>query len=233
MFSSLVFLSLGLTFTALVFGVASNLILIALPLIFAPEIRHYLEKLGRFPFIGFTTLTETQKTQKFIRDLADGLEELATTRTGATVIIQRRTGIGETTETGVYLNAAFSSKLLANLFFKNSPLHDGAVIIRNRKIMYAGCLLPISGEVKLDKKFGTRHRSALSITRDTDVVAIIVSEQRGELTLAENSKWYTAISKQELIERLNKLLIPKLSTHPFPTKLIHRPEIVPAALPEN
>ncbi len=203
---SFIFLLAGLTFTALVFGITSNLILISLPLIFAPEIRHYLEKLGRFEFLRVPSVTEKQKNREFIRNLVDAAEELAEEKIGATIVLRRKTGLAQTVETGIFLDSEFSSKLLTAIFQKYSPLHDGAVVIKNRRILAATCLLPISGEIKLDKKFGTRHRSGLAITKDTDAVVIIVSEQRGEITLAENNKWHNAISKIELMELLNKLL---------------------------
>lgn len=204
--ASFIFYALGFIMTALVFGVASNLILISLPLIFAPEIRHYLEKLGRFSFLRLPRITHSQKQSIFIRHLLDAVYELAERRIGGTVVIARRTGLGGTIETGTILDARFSSKLLQNLFFPKSPLHDGAVIVHDDRILAAGCLLPISGSVKLDPPFGTRHKSGLAITMDTDAVVLIVSEQRGEVTLAENGKLDVAIDRARLNERLKKML---------------------------
>lgn len=203
---SVVFFWAGLVVTALVFGIISNLVLISLPLIFAPEIRHYLEKIGRFSFLKFPKITERQKREQFSTLLVDAVYELAERHVGATIVIERRTGLGETIETGVVLNAKFSTKLLANLFFNKSPLHDGAVIIRKDRIYAAGCLLPLHSEVKLDPPFGTRHKSGLSITKDTDAVVLLVSEQRGEISLAENGKLHAALNRVELIRRLKSLI---------------------------
>lgn len=206
-FCSVVFLLSGFIYTALVFGVASNLILIALPLIFAPEIRHYLEKLGRFSYLKIPSRFMDKKSQEiFIKGLVDAVYELAERKMGATVVLRRRTGLAETSETGTKLEAKFSSKLLQNIFFPKSPLHDGAVIIKDQKIFSAGCLLPINAEVKLDPPFGTRHKSALAITKDTDAVVLIVSEQRGEVSLAENGKLDVNLDRIELSEKLHKLL---------------------------
>lgn len=188
------------------FGVASNLILISLPLIFAPEIRHYLEKLGHFPFLKFLKFTGNQKNEPFVRNLIEALFEMAEKKIGATVVLQRRTGLGETLETGIVIDARFGSKLLQNIFFPKSPLHDGAVVVVDGRIVAAGCLLPISSEVKLDSPFGTRHKSAVAITKDTDALAVIVSEQRGEVSLAENGRLHANLKKAELADRLNKLL---------------------------
>lgn len=203
---SAIFLVSGFTLTALVFGITSNLILISLPLIFAPEIRHYLEKLGRLPFLKLPKILDRQKKEQFIRTLLDSVYELAERKIGGTVVIARRTGLGQTIETGTVLDAKFGSKLLSNLFFPKSPLHDGAVVVKDERIVAAGCLLPIHGEVKLDSPFGTRHKSGLSITKDTDAVVILISEQRGEVSLAENGKLASNLSRPELSDKLNKLL---------------------------
>lgn len=196
----------GFLFTALLFGVASNLVLISLPLIFAPEIRHYLEKLGRFPFLKIPRFTDRQKRDEFIRNLVDAVYELAERNIGAAVVVARKTGLGETTETGVMIDAKFGSKLLQAIFVTKSPLHDGAVVIRDGRMIAAGCLLPISAAVKLDPPFGTRHKSAINITQDTDAVVVVVSEQRGEVSLAENGKFHINLSRAELTQRLAKLL---------------------------
>lgn len=201
-----VFYLLGLLFTALLFSTATSLILISLPLIFAPEIRHYLQKLGRFPFLKIPSITSQQKKHQLIRNLADSVYEMAERKIGGTIVLARQTGLGETIDTGVIIDARFSSKLLQNLFYPKSPLHDGAVIIRDDRIYAAGCLLPIRGDISLDPPFGTRHKSGLAITTDTDAVVVVISEQRGEVTLAENGKLDINIDKIRLLERLQKLI---------------------------
>lgn len=203
---AVVFYLLGFILTALVFGIGSNLILISLPLIFAPEIRHYLEKLGRFTFLKIPRITSNQHQSQFIHNLIGSIYEMAERNIGGTVVITRRTGLGETIETGTIIDAKFSSKLLANLFFPKSPLHDGAVLIKDDRIYAAGCLLPIKGEIKLDPPFGTRHKSGLAITTDTDAIVLIISEQRGEVSLAENGKLHINLSRPELSALLHHLL---------------------------
>lgn len=203
---SILSLLAGFSFTALIFGIASLLIFFSLPLIFAPEVRHYLEKLGRFPFLRLPHFTERQKKNIFIRNLVGAVFELAERHIGATIVITRKTGLGETIETGVIIDARFGSKLLQNLFFPKSPLHDGAVIIKDERIYAAGCLLPIHGSIKLDPPFGTRHKSGLSITGDTDAVVLLVSEQRSEVSLAENGKLFVNLSRIETSDKLTHLL---------------------------
>lgn len=201
------FFLIGFILTALVFAVAANLTLISLPLIFAPEIRHYLEKLGRFSFLRVPTVTEKQRIKDIVHGLTYACYELADKRIGATVVIQRRTGLGETIDTGTLMDAKFSPKLLENIFFPKSPLHDGAVVLRGDRIAAAGCLLPILPQAKLSPPFGTRHKSGLSITLDTDAVVVIVSEQRGEVSLAENGRLHTSLDRVQLISRLQNLLL--------------------------
>lgn len=202
----LIFFIAGFIFTALVIGLASGLILFSLPLIVAPEIRHYLEKLGRFPFLKVLKVSEDGKNRSFIRNLTDAVFDLAGHKIGAIIVIQRKTGLGATIETGVIINAKFSSKLLQSIFFKDSPLHDGAVVIHDGKIFAAACLLPIDSDVKLDPPFGIRHKSGLAITRDTDAVSLIISEQRGEVSLAENGKFYPNLGRAQVLEKLTQLL---------------------------
>lgn len=203
---AVIFLLGGFLLTGLIFALAAILILVSLPLIFAPEIRHYLEKLGRFPFLHLPVVTTDQKLQHFIRNLVDAVYELAERKTGALIVIARKTGLGEIVETGAVIDARFSSKLLAAIFFNKGPLHDGAVVIQNSRILAAGCLLPIHKEVKLDSPFGTRHKAGLAVTQDTDAVVIIISEQRGEVSLAENGKLEINLDRATLVQKLNELL---------------------------
>lgn len=199
------FYSGGFFFTALVFGIAANIILISLPFIFAPEIRHYLEKLGRLPFLKIPHITTYQKKTEFIHNLTDTVFELASRNIGGTLVLMRKTGLGETIETGVIIDAKFGSKLLQTILYPKTPLHDGAVILKDNRIIAASCLLPIHPEVKLDQPFGTRHVSGLSITKDTDAVSIIISEERGEVSIAENGKFYPNVDRPEFIQKITGL----------------------------
>lgn len=196
----------GFIFTGLVIGLATFMVIVAFPLIFSSEIRHYLEKLGRLSFLRLPKVSQKQRNSSFIRSLVGAVYELAERKIGGTIVIQRRTGLGQTIETGVIIDARFGAKLLASLFFPKSPLHDGAVVIQSTRIIAAGCLLPLSSEVKLDPPFGTRHRAGLSITRDTDAVVILISEQRGEVSIAQNGKLEIDLDRSALTERLNQLL---------------------------
>lgn len=202
---SFFFLSIHFIFTGLVFGIASVFIAFSLPLIFASEIRHYLEKLGRVHWLIIPKLSKKQADKIFIRNLVDSVYEMAEKKTGALIVLQRRTKLGNLIETGIKIDACFGSKILQTIFYPNSPLHDGAVVIADGRIVSAKCIIQALPEVKLDPPFGLRHRAGLSVTKDTDAVVLIVSEQRGEVTLAENGKLDLDIKKSELIDKLNIL----------------------------
>ncbi len=203
---SFIFLLLGFVYTALIFGVVSNVILISLPLIFAPEIRHYLEKLGRFAFVKVPRFRNNSLQLAFIQDLVDAIYDLAEKKIGATIVITRKTGLGATIETGTVIDAKCNGKLLQTIFFPKTPLHDGAVIVSGDRIVAAGCLLPITAQARLEPPFGTRHRSGLAITMDTDCVVLLVSEERGKVSLAENGKIKINLDRVELTHELNRLL---------------------------
>lgn len=203
---SVIFFVSGFTFTSLLFGFVGGIILVTLPLIFAPEVRHYLEKLGRFPFLRILEFSESQKKTTFIQNLVEATFELAEHHLGALVVLQRRTGLGEILETGVDIDAKFGSRLLQTIFTPPSPLHDGAVIVRDGRIVAAGCFLPVSSKVKLDPPFGTRHVAGLAVTKDTDAVVLIVSEERGEVSLAENGRLKASLDRIALTKELKQLL---------------------------
>lgn len=202
---SVIFYLGRLYLTASLFAVLSTFILVSLPLIFSLEIRRYLEKLGRLSFLKFPQFSEKQKNEAFIRQLTDAVYELAGLKIGATIVIARRTGLGETVDTGVQLDARFSPKILQSIFFPRNILHDGAVVIKDERVVAAACLLPISSEVKLS--LGTRHRSAVSITRDTDAVVVVVSEEKGVVSIAENGKLEIDLDRVEFTQKLQKLLV--------------------------
>lgn len=203
---SLLFLAGGFVFTGLIFGLVSGLVLFALPLIFAPEIRHYLEKLGRFYHFKLPFVSRKQKNKHFIYNFSDAVFNLAEKKIGALIVFQRNTPLGNLIETGVGVDAAFGSKLLETIFYHNTPLHDGAVVIVGTRIVAARCTVPISSHLKLDPPFGLRHKAGLSATQETDAVVIIVSEQRGHVSLAENNKLEDNLSRAVLTDKLFRLL---------------------------
>ncbi len=177
---------------------------IALLIVFQPELRRALEFLGRGGIILGNPLNGTldRDMEKLIDDVTAAVQVLAKEKVGALIVIERETGIGEIIETGTTLDAALSSHLLQTIFAINTPLHDGAVIIKNRRIASAGCLLPLTENQSLSKELGTRHRAGLGISEISDAIAIIVSEETGVISTAKEGRLSRYLDAKMLKEML-------------------------------
>ncbi|NLY60290.1 MAG: TIGR00159 family protein [Clostridiales bacterium] len=163
----------------------------AVVIVFLPEIRRALEQIGRGRFFERSLLLGDDRekdTQSIVNGIADAVANMSKTRTGALIVVEKQTGINEIIETGVKLDARLTRELLENIFIPNTPLHDGAVVIRGERIAAAGCFLPLTENPNLSKQLGTRHRAALGITESSDALAIIVSEETGVISMAQNGK---------------------------------------------
>ena len=180
------------------------LVIVAIPVVFQPELRRGLEKLGRMKIFGKTKYYEERLRGRVINELLHAVKVLKDNKVGAIIAIQRKTGLGEYIETGTEVDSRLSSKLLLTLFFPNSPLHDGAVIMKGNKIMAAGCILPLSDN-EAGYKYGTRHRAALGLSERTDAVSLVVSEEKGEASLIYDGNIYGNLPLDKLEEKLNEL----------------------------
>ncbi|WP_334293003.1 diadenylate cyclase CdaA [Paramaledivibacter caminithermalis] len=163
---------------------------IALLIVFQPELRKALEHLGRSRLLLTKNIVEIahEDLDNRIKEITDAVASLSRQKIGALIILERDTGINEVIETGTLIEGKISSSLLINIFIPNTPLHDGAVVIRKDKIMAAGCFLPLSENPNLSKKLGTRHRAGLGITETSDALAIMVSEETGGISVAAAGK---------------------------------------------
>src|SRR5881628_3556657 len=166
---------------------------IALLVIFQPELRRMLEQLGRGEII------------RLVNDVSRAARILGLRKIGALIVLERRTGLADFIETGIKVDAVVTVQLLISLFFPNSPLHDGAAIIRGNRVIAAGCLLPLSENPAVSRTLGTRHRAGLGIAEQTDAVAIIVSEETGTVTLAREGELIRGMSEEELKAALLEL----------------------------
>lgn len=163
--------------------------LIALLIVFQPELRRALEYLGRSKLVAKSIVEiKDGEIKDRIDEIVSAAASLSRQKIGALIILERETGINDVIETGTKIEARISSSLLINIFFPNSPLHDGAVIIREDRIMAAGCFLPLSENQSLSKELGTRHRAGLGITETTDAVVVIISEETGAISVAREGK---------------------------------------------
>lgn len=162
--------------------------LLALVVLFQPELRRALEKLGRSKFINITGDVDKDEAKRIVTDISKAVETMSASRTGALMVIERETTLNDIVETGTVIDAAISSEMIGNVFYEGAPLHDGAVIIRGGRLYAAGCVLPLTQNKKLGKELGTRHRAGIGITEASDALVIIVSEETGVISLAENGK---------------------------------------------
>lgn len=187
----------------------------ALAVIFQPELRRGLEQIGRSRFRNFLSFDEQdsniQKTA-LIEEIVKACTELSKSFTGALIVIERETKIGEIINTGIQLDSHITAELLINIFTPNTPLHDGAVIIRDNRIKAAACFLPLTDNPNLSKELGTRHRAALGISEVSDCVSVIVSEESGKMSFALNGGLTRNLTPDMLRKALNKNLLQKNST---------------------
>jgi diadenylate cyclase len=177
---------------------ALPMILVAIPVIFQPELRRALERLGRSaPFVMGRSAREAS-AQQVIHEIAQAVEALARERTGALIVLEGETGLEEYIESGERIDAGVSARLLTTVFFPGTPLHDGAVIIRGERVIAAACVLPLTQRDLADSSLGTRHRAAVGITEQNDAVAIVVSEETGIVSLARAGRMAGCLSGQRL-----------------------------------
>lgn len=163
----------------------------ALIILFQPELRRVLEQLGQrniIPINFFLSESKDKKNEKFsdevVNELVRGTFELAKTKTGALIVIEQEVSLEEYSQTGIELDGLVTSQLLINIFEHNTPLHDGAVIVRGNRVASATCYLPLSGNMRLSKDLGTRHRAAVGISEVSDSFTIVVSEETGKVSIA-------------------------------------------------
>ncbi len=201
--------SLEMELLSKIFGAFISVGFIALIVVFQPEIRRFLLLLGTRNTLGnlqmrefFRNFTLSNKKKKFLQPIVDACEEMATTRTGALIVLTKTNDLSQYMETGVRMDALLSSPLLQSIFFKNSPLHDGAAIVTENRILATRCVLPVSNSRSFPGKYGLRHRSAVGITEYTDAIAVVVSEEKGKIAYAKSGKLYLDISIEKLLKVL-------------------------------
>ena len=182
----------------------------ALVVLFQPELRSLLERLGRSKVGKLIDLATTDADQlradeqAVFDEVVDAVMEMSSTKTGALIVIERDTKLGDHTKKGTRIDAEISKQMLLNIFFKNSPLHDGAVIVRNGRIHSAGCFLPLTANDNLSSELGTRHRAALGISEVSDAMIIVVSEETGKVSIAKGGALTRNVSKEPLRRALEK-----------------------------
>ena len=185
---------------------------IIIVVVFQPELRQALERIGRnrtlmslVPGSGDTPSTEIMKA---ITDVCDVTTSFSHSKTGALIVFERDSVLNEVSATGTELNCDTSVQLLGNIFFNKAPLHDGACIIRNGKILSAGCILPLSKSLDISASLGTRHRAAIGLSEECDAVVVVVSEETGVVSIAVGGQLIRDLDRSSLFEKLSALIMP-------------------------
>lgn len=183
--------------------------LVGVAIIFQPELRRALEQLGRGTLFSRTTVEEDQEINRQINEILKAVIYLARRKIGALIVFERETGLNDYIESGIQIESKISSELLINVFIPNTPLHDGAVVIRKHHLMAAGCYLPLSENPFISKELGTRHRAAIGMSEVSDAMCVIVSEETGQVSLAMNGHILRDIKEDALQAKLFEELKPK------------------------
>lgn len=179
---------------------------IALIIIFQPELRKALEHLGRSRFLTKRLFETDEDIKRVVDEITIAVSNMSHTKTGALIIIEQETGLNDFASNGVKIDGIVSSELLENIFFENSPLHDGAVIIRKDRILAAGCVLPLT-EQEINKDLGTRHRAAVGVTESSDAIAVVVSKETGTISISVNGRLTRGYNVERLKNVLTKILV--------------------------
>lgn len=210
-----IFVILAIWFLSSVFGLETLQWLVyqailwgflAIIILFQPEIRRALEQLGRGSFFSRNINSEDEVLNHTINSIVKSCNYMAKRRIGALITIERETGMGDYVETGIPIKGHLTHELLTNIFIPNTPLHDGAVIIKEDEIVAAACYLPLSESPFISKELGTRHRAAMGISEVTDALTVIVSEETGQISCTKNGELHRDLDQEKLTEILQKEL---------------------------
>ncbi|TMF59075.1 MAG: TIGR00159 family protein [Chloroflexi bacterium] len=205
---------LGLRLLSFIFRNAAPAILIGIIVLFQPEIRRALDQFGRIGFIGRPLAHyNLQIFNRMIDEVIRATTKLTQRFTGALIVFEKETGLENYANTGIRINGELTAEFLEAIFFPNSPLHDGAVIVRGNQILAAGCVLPLADEASVRERMGTRHRAGLGLSMQTDAVVLILSEELGQITVAHEGKLLRNLDTDRLRQVLSSLLQPRPELH--------------------
>ena len=186
-------------------------------ILFQPEFRRGLEQIGRSKLmrrmIGLPGRQNGERVEDDVSEIVRAMSSMARKKIGALIIVERHTGLGDVIESGTRVDAQISAPLIENIFEPNTPLHDGAMVIRNRRIEAAACILPLSQDPTISRDLGTRHRAAIGITETTDAVALIVSEETGIISMAREGRLTRHLDGRSLTILLTELFTPDQSMY--------------------
>ena len=197
--------------------------LVAIVVIFQPELRRALEYLGRSRITNVFGEVDKEEAKRIVGQFVEAVDSMSASRTGALIVIEREISLNDIVETGTVIDSQITAQMIGTIFYEGTPLHDGAVIARGDKLYAAGCVLPLTQNKELNKELGTRHRAGIGITENSDALVIIVSEETGIISIAQNGKltrfldgktiekkllnlYFEGETEQKLSDRISKAL---------------------------
>ncbi len=197
--------------------------LVAIVVIFQPELRRALEYLGRSRITDIFGEVDKEEAKRIVGQFVEAVDSMSASRTGALIVIEREISLNDIVETGTVIDSQITAQMIGTIFYEGTPLHDGAVIVRGDKLYAAGCVLPLTQNKELNKELGTRHRAGIGITENSDALVIIVSEETGIISIAQNGKltrfldgktiekkllnlYFEGETEQKLSDRISKAL---------------------------
>lgn len=197
--------------------------LVAIVVIFQPELRRALEYLGRSRITNIYGEVDKEEAKRIVGQFVEAVDSMSASRTGALIVIEREISLNDIVETGTVIDSQITAQMIGTIFYEGTPLHDGAVIVRGDKLYAAGCVLPLTQNKELNKELGTRHRAGIGITENSDALVIIVSEETGIISIAQNGKltrfldgktiekkllnlYFEGETEQKLSDRISKAL---------------------------
>ena len=182
------------------------LLFMALPIVFQPELRRALERIGQGKFLGSAVYLNAEEADTLVNEIDKVVFNMSAKKIGALLVLEREIGINEIIDTGIRVDGLVTAPFMMNVFIPNTPLHDGAAVIRGNRMIAAGCLLPLTENRSLSTELGTRHRAALGLSEQCDAVVVIVSEETGIVSIAENGHITRRLNSEQLKNRLRPLL---------------------------
>ena len=189
---------------------SSDWLLIALPILFQPELRRALEQIGQGKFIRKSNpLLEKKEAENVVDEIVKTAKKLSLTKTGALMVIEREMKLNDISVTGIHIDGIISSEFLLNVFIVNTPLHDGAAIIRGNRLISAACVLPLTENHELSTELGTRHRAAIGLSEQCDALIVVVSEETGTISVAEGGRLMRRFDEKTLAAKIRPAFVGK------------------------
>ncbi|MBD3879237.1 MAG: TIGR00159 family protein [Quinella sp. 1Q5] len=188
---------------------ASNWLLIALPILFQPELRRALEHLGQGQFLSHGASMDKKLADSVVEEIVKTARKLSQTKTGALMVIEREMKLNDISVTGIHIDGIISSEFLLNVFIVNTPLHDGAAIIRGNRLISAACVLPLTENTGLSTELGTRHRAAIGLSEQCDALIVVVSEETGTISVAEGGRLMRHFDEKTLSAKIRPAFVKK------------------------